>query len=293
MAGINLHDVDLWRTMKKCVDQGGAIFYDRVPTGTVNATATGTGTSRTSISTSYAVPPIAKEILAISPGLASTADAAADLKLAMVDIQGTAFKRQPQQVLAPVGSSVLSVGATRFTPQEWYKVCAPVVAGDLYDYGVTPLVANAHNMKAWIDVMYSTVPSNDPVIFSQVSTASAFKAAGSQSSGTLTLTAASGLYEVASATSGESAVVAQENQIATHILQCSALQPIQQLAYGSDTPAQVAATSGDDQMGQIIRYPTYGMSFKIPNPTLTYNTILNVATTNNMNVAHMARYTTY
>lgn len=293
MAGINIHDVDLFSTMKKVYSNGGAIFYDRVPGGTSNATASGTGTSRTSISTSYAIPPVAKEILAISPGLASTADAAADIKMAMVDIQGTAFKRQPQQVLAPIGSTVLSAGATRFTPQEWFKVCAPVVAGDIYDWGVTPLVANTHNMSAWVDVMYSTVLSGDPVIFSQVSTASAFKAAGANSSGTLTLTAAAGLYEVGSATSGESALAAQETQIISHQLQCSALNPIQQITYGNDTPAQVAATSGDSQAGQIIRNPTYGMSFKIPNPTLTYTTIIKTATTNNMNVAHMARYTTF
>lgn len=294
MAGFNIHDVDLYKSMMKVAASGGAIFYDRVPPGTTNATAAGTSVARTSITTTYAIPPVAREILAISPGLSSTADAAADVKLAFADIQGVAFKRQPQQVPAPVGSVVLSVGSTRFTPQEWWTVRSPVVPGDMYDWGINELVANAHNMKAWVDVMYGTAYSGDPTIFSQVQAAvTAFKSAGSNSTGTLTLTAANYLYEVASLLSPEAAAVAQENHILTHQLSCSALDPVQQINYGSESPAQIAATSGDTAQGQIARFLTPNEKFKIPNPILSYNTVVNVATTNNMNVAHCARYTSF
>lgn len=294
MAGYNVHDVDLYKSMMKAAQNGGAIFYDRVPPGTTNATAAGTGVARTSITTTYAIPPVAREILAISPGLGSTADAAADVKMAFADIQGTAFKRQPQQVPAPVGSVTLSVGATRFTPQEWWTVRAPCVPGDMYDWGINELVANAHNMKAWVDVMYSTAPSGDPTVFSQVQAAvTAFKSAGSNSTGTLTLTAANYLYEVASLLSPESAAVGNETHVLTHQLSCVALDPVQQINYGSDPPAQITATSGDTQQGQITRYLTPNERFKIPNPILSYNTIVNVATTNNMNVVHCARFTSF
>lgn len=294
MAGINIHDTDIFVTMRKIYQMGGAIFYDRVPPGTANATAAGTSAARVSITTTYAIPPIAREIVAISPGLASTADAAADSKMAFNDIQGTAFKRQPQQVPAPAGSVVLSVGATRFTAQEWWAVRAPCVAGDSYDFGVTSLIANTHNMKSWLDLMYSTIPSNDATIYSQVqSSVTAFKNAGSTSTGTLTLTAANYLYEVATLLSPETAAVAQENQILTHQLSCSALDPVQQINYGSETPAQIAATSGDTMQAQIFRCLTFGERFKIPNPILSYNSVLDVATTNNLSVAHCARYTSF
>lgn len=290
----DLPNADLYATIRKVAQRGGAVFYDRVPAGTANATATGTGTSRTSITTSYSIPNAARELLAIAPALSSTADAAADIKFAFADIQGTSFKRQPQQVLAPIGSVTLSVGSTRFTPQEWYKVCAPVSANDQYDWGITPYVANAHNMKAWVDVMYSTIPSGDPTIFSQCQTSkTAFLAAGSTSTGTLTLTNANSLYEVATGVSGEAAAVANENQILSNQLQCSALQPIQTFIYGQDAPAQITATSGDTQLPQISRYLTAGLSFTIPSPLLTYTSILDVATSNNLNVAHMARYTSF
>ena len=179
---LQISDIDLYMSMMKVKAAGGAIFYDRVPSGVVNATAGGTGTSRTSISTTYNVPNAAVEILAISPGIASTAEAAADQLFAMADIQGASFKSQSQQVLCPVGSVVLSVGSMRRTPQEWYTVSAPVGPNDAYDWGITPLVANAHNFKAWIDVMYATKPSGDPTVYSQVSAVTAFKAVGSTSS---------------------------------------------------------------------------------------------------------------
>lgn len=293
MAGTNLMDFDLARTMTKCVANGGSLFYDVIPPGVVNATATGTGVSRTSITTAYAIPPPAKELLAWKPILAATADAAADSKFAMADIQGVAFKRQPQQVIMPTGSIILSVGAARMTPSEWFTIRAPVVAGDLYDYGCTPLVANTHNMKAGACLMYSTVPSGDPTIFSQVSAVTAFKTAGANSTGTLTLTAAAGLYEVATGVSTSNAPVAQENQILSHQLACSAMDPIQQIEYNSDIPAIIAATSGDQQQMETPRYPCWGLKFKIPNPILTYTSILDVATSNNLTVAHMARYTTF
>lgn len=284
---------DLFNTMAKVVSNGGAIFFDRVPSGTANATAGGTGTSRTSISTTYTVPSPAREILAISGGIAPTASAAADSLFAMIDVQGTSFKRQPQQIIAPIGSVNLSVGAVRNTPQEWFKVCAPVVNGDQYDWGVTPLIANAHNLKAWVDVMYATIPSGDPTIYSQVSSITAFKTAGSNSTGSLTLTAANTLYEVATGLSPETAAVAQENQILSTNIQCSSLSPVQSFTYGQDSPAVISATSGDTQLPQLARYMPLGNRFKVSNPQLNYTSILDVATTNNLTVAHMARYTSF
>lgn len=285
---------DLFNTIAKIRRMGGAVFYDRVPGGTSNATATGTGTSRTSVSTSYSIPSAAKELLAVSPGLCSTADAAADSKMAFADIQGTAFKKQPQQIPCPIGSVVLSVGATRFTPQEWWAIRAPVVNGDQYDWGVTPLIANSHNMSAWFDVMYATINSGDPTIFSQVqTTVNTFKAAGSNSCGSLNLTAAVELYEVATMVSPETAAVAQETQILSHQLQCSALDPVQTFTYGSEGPAQIAATSGDTAMGQIARFLALGLRFKVSNPQLNYTSILKTATTNNLTTASVARYTSF
>lgn len=286
-----LSHTDLYRTISKIRAMQGAIFYDRVPGGTTVSTATGTGTSRTSISTSYSVPSASVELLAISPGLSSTADAAADTKMAFADIQGTSFKRQPQQVPAPVGSVTLSVGATRFTPQEWWAVKARVVAGDQYDWGITPLIANTHNMSAWMDLMYANIPSGEPTIYSQIqTTTNAFKTAGSNSAGTLTLTAAAELYEVGTLMSPESATVGNETQIITTVLTCSAMDPVQTFTHGVDPPAQVTATSGDTQVPQITRVLAVGQKFKVPNPQISYTHNLKTAPTNNITTANFARY---
>lgn len=294
--GVNLLDNDLYSTVKLIRQMGGAVFYDRVPgsSGATPATATGTSAARVSISTSYSIPSVAAELVAFAPGLASTADAAADIKFGFADIQGNAFKRQPQQVLAPIGSVVLSVGSTRFTPQEWYNVRTPVINGDQYDYGFTSLVANAHNMKAWDDLMLSTIPSGLPTIFSQVQgTATSVTAVGATSTSSLTLTAAGELYEIATGIDTETALAAQDAIISTHVLSCPALTPIQQITYGQDAPAQVAATSGDSQLPQISRYIAFGNKFKVSNPILTYVTNVTGTITNTMKVAHMARYTSY
>ncbi len=292
-TGLNFADNDMYNAIKKIVDMGGTVFPDVVPAGAVNATAAGTGTSRTSITTTYPVPNSAVELLAWAPMLCSTADAAADSKFAMFDIQGTSFKRQPQQVVGPVGSVALSVGSTRFTPMEWFNTFAPVVQGDQYDFGVTPLVANAHNMKAGVTLLYSTIPTGKKTIFSQVSSVNAFKNAGANSTGTLTLSAASLLYELMSAVSPEAAAVGNENQILTHTAQSGSFDPIQSINYSSDPPAQITATSGDTQVPQISRFMPLGTRFKQPNALITFTSNLDVATTNNLNVAHCVRYTSF
>lgn len=282
---------DLYNSMKIAYANGGQIFYDRVPSGSTGATATGTSAARVSISAAYLVPSAARELIAISPVLATTAEAAADSMMAFADIQGSNFRRQPQQVPAPVGSVVLSVGAARFTPQEWWTVRAPVVAGDSYDVGITSLIANAHNMKAAMDIMYSTVPTGLSSIYSAIqTTATGFKSAGANSTGTLSLVNAHELYEVGTLVSPETAAVAQEVQILDTQLQCSALTPVQSFNYGVDTPAQIAATSGDTQVPQISRHLAMGGKFTVPNPTLNYTSILTTATTNNLSVAHFARW---
>lgn len=285
---------DLWQSIKNVIKNGGAVFTDIVPAGTANATAAGTGTTRTSISTTYIVPNGAVEMLAIAPFVAPTAQAAADSLIAVVDVQGTSFKKQPQQVIAPIGSVSLSVGCMRTTPVEWYTVRAPVTNGDQYDWGVQPLIANSHNFKAGVCVMYATAPSGDPIIYSQCQTTiNAFKAVGANSGGTLQLTAANGLYEVATGLSPESVNVAQENTILTTSFNCGALDPLQTFAYVQDPPATIGATSGDSQEMQISRYMPMGLRFKVTNPTITFTDILDVATTNNIGTTHMVRYTSF
>lgn len=291
-TGLNVSDNDLYSSMLRCYKKGGAIFYDRVPAGSTNATATGTGTARASITTSYLVPPISAELLAISPTLAPTAAAAADTQMAFADIQGTAFKKQPQQVPAPVSGVLLSVGAYLSTPKEWWTVRAPVVPGDAYDWGITPLKANTHNMKAAMDLMYSTVPSGDPVIYSQVqTTVNTFLSAAGNSGGTLQLTAALGLYEAGVLWSPETAAVAQENQILSTQITCAAFNPIQTFTIGEDVPGVVVSTSGVSTLQQISRYMPLGITSKISNPTINYTHNLNVATTNNITTANYMRYT--
>jgi hypothetical protein len=291
MSGTLFMENDIFTTAAKIVKSGGSIFYDRVPNGSTITTAAGTGTTRTSITTSYIVPNIAAEVLAVKPIVSPTSLAAADSILAMFDIQGSNFKKQPQQILGPVGSPVLSAGTMRTTPSEWWKVCAPVVAGDQYDWGVTPLVADTHNFKAAYDVMYSSIRSGDPTIYSQVSAVSSFTAAGLGTQISLQLTAADGLYEMSTAVAGESAVVAQEKTTSTTNVQCSAMSPIQSFTYGNEPTSTVVSTSGDNQTMQIDRYFCGGIKFKITNPTV-YLTINNdTATTNNANAAHCIRYT--
>lgn len=291
MGSFDLAKSDLYNTVKRATDLGGQIFYDIIPTGTANATATGTAAAEVDIASSYAVPSAAKEILAISPALAPTAEAAADVKMAWVELRGANYKAQPFQVPCPVGSVVLSVGAARSTPREWWAVRYPVTVGDTYQVSVNTLVANAHNMKAQVAVMYSTVRTGLRPIYSQMqSAATGFKAAGSNSTGSITLQSASEILEMFTLTSPEAAAVAQENQILSHIASCTAFRPVQTIAYPDEIPATIASTSGDCQMMQIARHLTPGTKLSASNPTINYTTILDVATSNNINVAHGVRY---
>lgn len=287
-----LPQIDLFNSMTKVARRGGAVVYDRVPAGSTNATATGTGTSRTSISTSYLVPPFAAEILALSPGLAPTAAAAGDQQMAFADIQGIAFKRQPQQIPAPVSGVLLSVGAYLNSPKEWWTVRSPVVPGDAYDWGITPLIANAHNAKAWLDVMYSTIPSGDATIYSQVqTTVNTFSAAGSNSGATLQLTAAYGLYEVGTIMAPETVAVAQENQIVSTAISCASFSPVQTFTISEDVPGVGVGASGVTTVPQISRYMPLGIMSKITNPIVNYTHNLNVLTTHNVTTSNYVRYT--
>ena len=140
-------------------------------------------------------------------------------------------------------------------------------------------------------VMYSTVRTGLATIYSQMqSAATSVTNAGSTSTGSIALTGAHELYEVMTLTSPESAAVAQENQILSHSMSCTALAPVQTTYYPDEIPAQIAATSGDTQMVQMARHLAFGSKFTNTNPTLSYNSILDVATSNAMKVAHGVRY---
>jgi hypothetical protein len=282
----------LFKTVEQIYNAGGAVYYDRVPAGGVNATALGTGTSAATISSTYSVPSGVAELLAISPGLATTADAAGDVKFAFMDIVGSSFKKVPCQLPFPVGSIVLSVGSTRMQPQTWWESRFPVIEGDEYTWRGTPYVANSHNMKGWVDLMYSTIPTGKKPIYSQMSTAvQAFDTAGTNTTDSLQLTAADELVELCTVATSESAAVAQENTILNTSVTGSSLAPFQTINYGVETMDTIAATSGDTGSRGLNVVPMYGYRFSTANPTLAFSENLDVATTHNVNVAHLVRYT--
>lgn len=279
-------------TIADIYQRGGAIIPDHLPAGAANATATGTGTSAANITTSYAIPSGVSELLAISPAIAPTAAAAADSVFAFMDITGNSFKRTPCQLPFPVGSVTLSAGQTAMTQQEWFETRFPVIEGDTYSWRVTPYVANAHNMKASVDLLYSTIPTRKKPIYSQMSTATqAFKSAGANTTDSITLTAADELVELATILSPETAVVAQENQILTTSVTSASLAPFQTVNYPVETAAVAISTTASVGTDNFARIPMYGSRFTTANPILQFSETLDVATTNNLNVAHLIRYT--
>lgn len=287
-----LYNPFLADTLVDIYNRGGAVYHDRIPGGSSNAAAVGTGTSAATIASTYSIPSGVAEIVALSPGISPTAAAAADSLFAFMDIVGSSFKKVPIQLPVPVGSVTLSAGTTFMTPQEWWEVRLPVIEGDQYTWRMSPYISNAHNSKGWIDVLYSTKPTNKKTIFSQMSTSTqAFKSAGINTTDSITLTAADELVELATVISPETAVVAQENQIISTSVTCASLQPFQTFNYGVETADVAISTTASVGMRNIARAYTLGHRFTTANPILQFSDILNVATTNNLNAAHLIRFT--
>jgi len=287
MSGTTFFENDLWTSVNHVLKNGGAVFIDHLVFA-----AAGTGTTRTSITTTYPVPNVAQELLAIRPVVAAGASSAAgDEILAMFDIQGSSYPYQPTQVLGPVGGPMLSTGTIQPTPSEWWTVRARVNAGDFYDYGVTPLVANTHNFRASYDLMWATAASGDSPIASQVSAVGTITTGGALGTATsVTLTNAKYLYEVATAVVSNGTVTADQPVLSYTNIQSSALSPIQSFNYGNEPNGTVVSTAGQSSVLSINRVMPLGVKFTVPNPSVNFSVWLDVTVSNAANFAHVIRY---
>lgn len=286
-------DIDpiLYAAIRRARELGGTVLPDRI-----TPAAAGTGTSRASISTTYQIPPWAKMLLAVKPNASAGASAAAaDVVTAQFDIQGSSFKRGPQQFIGPVSTPVLSAGTMIATPSEWWATFIPVQPLASYDWGVTPLTANTHNFKAGYDLLYSTVDfSNEAGFEPIVSQNTAIQAVTSSGTSTfnnaITTVDADNLFEVAGVVQSNGTITAAEKAYIGVQLNSSGLADVQTFTYGLDPTGVVISTSGTATIPKISRYLVAGMRFKALASNINYTANMDSTVSNAAQMVNTIRY---
>lgn len=280
---------DLWNTIRAIYDNKGAVFYDKI-----RPVAAGTGTGRTSMTTTYAIPQRAKEIIALKPQYVPKATIAAVGYMAEFDIQGQSYAFQPMNVYSqPAGANLGALAAPFQAPSEWWQVRIPCAPNDQYDWGVTPQVAVAANAWAGMEIMYSTVPSGLPTIYGFATAVQTIVAtvAGDQAGGTLTLPQADSLVEVAHFGLPSGVQVAGDTLNGDVTYASSAMTPLQQLRIGLDSQPPGVGASFQGFVSQTRREPTVGVKFTVPTPTVTITANVTTAITNTSFFGALMRFT--
>jgi hypothetical protein len=285
-------DPQLYAAIKKVRDLGGFVAPDNIA-----YVSAGTGTTRTSISTTYQIPTWANMILAIKPKAYQLAAAATTEVLTMFDIQGGNYKGGPTQVIGPTSGPNLSVSTVQQLPTEFWQINTPCKPLATYDWGVTPLVANSGNIRAGYEILFSSIDISNlagfaPIV-SQVSAVQTASAAGNTSfNNAVTTVDANDLVEVGGAVLGNSATDPTASQTAALnvTLQSTGLQDLQQITYGLDPTNSFVGASGNEGAVKINRVMTSGVRFKSTASVINYQVALDEAVTNAYNAAQVIRY---
>ena len=273
------------QSIKDAQGSPGAVFYDRI-----RSSAGGTGTARTAVSTTYAIPDAARELIAWAPMCVPAAPSAAESIAAVFDIQGNNFKYGPVEAYAPVaGQHLTAIQGHTPTPQEWWEVRAPVSPQATYSWGIEPIDAQAGDSRAYIDLMYSTVRTGLPVIHGLATRETALDGAGDSAATTLNVTDAKELVEVAGIATG-STVTADEEIVADMTIRSDSLRPLQQFRFGLQPNTAIEATSGETHIDCISRNPTPGFYFSIVNPAIAGTANLDVDITGAGQSSFLVRY---
>ncbi|SRR6266849_3563366 len=280
----------LWNTMLKALDNKGAIFYDKI-----RPASAGTGTARASISTTYAIPQRAQEIIAIKPQYVPKATIAAVGYMAEFDIQGQSYGFQPSNFFGqPAAANLGAIAAPFQGSSEWWECRIPVAPGDLYDWGVTPQVAVAANAWAGVEIMYSTVRTGLPVIYglaTAVQTIVAATAGDQASPPTLTLPQADVLVDLAHYALPSGVQVAGDTLNGDVTYACSAMTPVQQFRIGVEPQLPGVGATFSGFISQTRREATPGIAFTIQNPAVVVTMNVNTAITNTSFSGALLRFT--
>jgi hypothetical protein len=257
---------------------GSFIFYDRIRSG-----AMGTAATRASISTTYQIAQRAQELVAIRPTAIPSATIAAKAYIAEFDIAGQNYSYQPQNVFGQIGAANLgAITAPAMNANDWYRVYAPVKAGDSYDWGVTPQQAIAANGRAFVDLMYSSTPPSEPVIYSVQSGINTLTAAttGDIPGTSITATGAIDLVEVAGYVAPDGVQVAGDTLVTDLTFQSDGLQPLQQLRMGCWSQPPGVGASFNGVIPDVMHELQMGLTFNSANPIVKLTANADSAITN-------------
>jgi len=283
----HIRDAILWDTMKKVMDSGGTIFYDRI-----RSAAQGTGVARAQISATYAIPQRASALIAISPATVPAAPSAAEGVAGVFDIIGNNFGYQPIELFTPIaGGKLGALDEVRTTPQEWWPTRIPVTPQATYDWGVESYESLSGNGRSFVDLMYATWPGQiktadelkgliGPVINSLAQREQAVDGAGDSAGGSLTLADAKELVEYSGLIISGGVVTADEEFVVDCTVRSDALSPIQQFRVGLASVGPIEATSGAQPISELTRVLTPGMLFTTKTPTVNFTYNLDTDVTN-------------
>ena len=143
------------------IPHGGTLFYD-----IVGGAATGTGVARVAINATYTVPQEARELNASLPWMLAAAPAVGESVFGVFDIQGTGFKRQPQEFWGPLGGSRLEATWGQIPSQQpLWEQHHPLAGGETpWSWGIEPIDALADDGRCGLTLAYSTGASEMPYV---------------------------------------------------------------------------------------------------------------------------------
>lgn len=145
------------------IPHGGSLFYD-----IVGGAATGTGVDRAAINATYTVPQEARELCASMPWMLAAAPAVAESVFGVFDIQGTGFKRLPQEFWGPIGGSRLAaLGGQQPSQLPLWEQHHPLAGGETpWSWGIEPIDALVDNGRCGLTLAYATGASGLPYVYS-------------------------------------------------------------------------------------------------------------------------------
>lgn len=230
-------------------------------TDVVGPAAGGTGTTQTSINSSYQVPDKARELVGVYSFATAEAPSAADSILAVGTIEGTDFNYEPCEWLFPIASGKLgAIDQLETTPMEFWEMHMPLKGGEKLDVTLEPCSAIAtDDFEAGVTMIYATAKTGKPPIFGKFSreTATGTTAATKTSCTALTLSNALRMVEVIGVmVSGTATVVADEECAGKFTFKCTQWYPIQSIVFFHEPMHAIEATTGGTKVKAITRLPS-------------------------------------
>jgi hypothetical protein len=227
------------------------IFYAKV-----GDAATGTGTARTSINSSFNVPSKAREWVGDWSFVTAEAPAPAESIIGVWDLTGTDFNHRPMEHPSQVGGAHLgNINGIATDAMAYWSKHIPLVGTESIDVGYEPCDAQAGNGQAGMIVAFDTVRSGRNTIYGLSTREKATgTAAGQVTADNLDVKNALQNVEVFAAVTG-AAVTADEQTVGSIEMRSTAWDPIQSINFFMEPGHAIEATSGQSVTHGPIRLP--------------------------------------